>query len=467
MNLRRKPFLVMVQAGMELSLLYPVIACGMLSVIGKILPFGAYLTIFVASAIITALSSGKGYRKYLVLILHIGPFVALMGLVLWVMSFCLNSSINHVWINSLLSGRATTIQWVELTLYAISSLCFWISGALLARRSMNYFSLCNRFDMGLAIFFLLFLLDLVIIYKGGLPLHGLNIYYVFVFLLFGLFALAYSKGLNFRGTSFAPGHGMAPIVAGLCAFVLLSVGTLALFFLPVLNRIALFGYTVASSGGRFSEPWIVGILRFLFGPRNILPDPPGPTSPKGSSLDYTSSPITALGRAIEAILGWGLTGLFILLCTFAVGCMLFFLLRWLLSRTATDKNSAYIASHNRSWLSWLRRVIYGLMQLISLYFKGPKNSRDIYLALIKWAKRSGISPHSWDTPIEFSKRLKAVYPQLTPEISSLTELYCREVYGTFSHDRQKFEAAKNMLGTLKKPRFWLKRFKTRIGVNHE
>jgi hypothetical protein len=463
MSWNSRPLLVLVQGGMELSWLYASIAFTTLALVGRHLPFGHALAALVAAAIMGRFALGRGLRNYTVLILQAVSFGGAILSSVYALNYRSFVLFSLDWLRLALYGPHVRREWAELILLCLSVVPYWVGGAFLGKRRMTYHAICSRFDIGLAAFFVLFLMELVIEVKGGIRVDSAShLYSLSSFLLLGLVAIGISRAQPATSRSFLPGYGIAGIILSFSAVVLLADGSLLLFFSPVLRKVAEVTYAAAGNGAHFAAPFVVGILRFLFGPRNIRPDPPAASSHGTAGLDHIVAPTTWWGHLVDDILQWGMKGLFLLTLLFAAGLLVYFLMRWLINRSDVTTDRERLVGSSAGWLSRLRLILISLFSWLRRWLRGYENGADLYRGLQSWGRRSGLSPHLSDTPAEFGRRLGHVHPELKIGVDTITSVFNKEFYGNMSITGQELAGARSSLRSLCSPRHWMRRLKTRL-----
>jgi hypothetical protein len=122
------------------------------------------------------------------------------------------------------------------------------------------------------------------------------------------------------------------------------------------------------------------------------------------------------GEMLEKLLGWGLVGAVALAGAAAIGVALFYLCRYLLSRTGRSRPEP----RRRRWLFRLR----------------PRPSRraaartatDFYVRLLGWARRTGLPRAAAETASELGARLQGRFPPLAAAITAIVKAYNEEAY---------------------------------------
>jgi hypothetical protein len=328
----------------------------------------------------------------------------------------------------------------------------------LARRPKEYHSACNRFDLGLAAFFALFLIKLLALTKGEpLAEDSLSLLFVFPFFLFGLLAIGMARMRGAASKTFLPGYRGIGVIMSFVAVVLLATSGLLLFFLPGLRAASQLGYRALTAIGKPLVPVLIAILRFIFGPRGSHPAEvatgPSPLANWDKIAPQTQSWWMEL---LEKVLGWGLWGLMLLVLIFALAFALFYTVKWLLSRTegsGRHKTSIRLrfTALKALWTRLCRRVFRGI--------RGYQKAAELYGALLGWAGRSGFPHDRCETPLEFGARLNARFPALKPPIERIIGAYNREVYGETPLDGAPLAAANLAWRFLRNPLRWPVRLK--------
>jgi hypothetical protein len=458
-----KPLLILVQAGMELSWLHACVAFVVFALVGRALPLAHALAVFAAAAITGHFSLGRGWRNYLVLAVQATTLAGAVTAVVYVAYYNSYALFSSEWIRLAVYGPHTKKQWAEIISLSFTVVAYWIGGTFLARRQMTYYAVCSRFDIGLAAFFCLFLMDLVIAIKGGPRIGGtLSLYSLFSFLLLALLGIGISRARPAASRSFLPGYGIAGIVASFSAIVLLSVGSVILFFLPTLRKTAEVGYLFLATGGNFIAPFAVAALRFLFGPRNTRPDLPSPSSRGVTGFDHVLNPTTWLGHLVENVMQWGMKAFFGVMLLFAAGLLLYVIVRWLLRKSGSGTEREKPRNGGEGWLSSLWHLLTSLRTRLMRRLQGYANAADYYRALLSWGRRSGLPTRPSDTPAEFGSRLSYAYPELRTGIDKVVDAFNRETYGDKHLTDHELVTARSSLGSLRNPRHWLKRLRTRL-----
>ena len=117
----------------------------------------------------------------------------------------------------------------------------------------------------------------------------------------------------------------------------------------------------------------------------------------------------------------------------------------------------------RGWRRlWARLRLMGRIVIDRL--KGCLTAIQLFGALIRWGRSSGVSRHASETPLEYGTRLAAAFPVLHREIVTIVEAYHGEVYRNISLSAATFKTAKAALWRMRHPRYWPGRLKACLWI---
>ena len=108
---------------------------------------------------------------------------------------------------------------------------------------------------------------------------------------------------------------------------------------------------------------------------------------------------------------------------------LYYLYRWLLSRpsvTQEKQNPLYLIS---LLFGHMQRLLRSMWAALLLKMTGYTNSAQLYAALIRWGRHSGLRHIPSETPAEYGLRLKHRFPLLEADIGTIINAFNREAYG--------------------------------------
>ncbi len=248
-------------------------------------------------------------------------------------------------------------------------------------------------------------------YKGGIKIEDpISQLLFFPFFIFSLLAIGLVRNQTTAQRDFLPGYQGIGVILSFTVVVLLFGTGLVLFFLPYLTLAAETGYGILKTAAKPLGPVLVSILRFIFMHGAIRPEKPSPPT-KGGVGDLVS-PGESSGwmELLEKILVWifgSLLGLILII----VSCVaLFYLFRWLLSRTSVHQKRQGLWDSILSWIEGLRVFLVSCWKGIGQRVKGYKGAVQLYAALLHWGRHSGLPHFLSETPIEYGLRLKNRFP---------------------------------------------------------
>jgi hypothetical protein len=309
-------------------------------------------------------------------------------------------------------------------------------------------------------FFLLFLTQFLLLIKGGIktgdPVSSLLI---FPFFIFGLLAIGLARNHTATQRDFLPGYQGIGVILSFTLIVFLLGTGLVLFFLPYLTLAAETGYGMLKAAAKPLGPVLISVLRFIFMPGTIRPE-----NPSSSMKEPTGDLISPAGSSwwmelLEKILAWVLGGVVGLIVLIVTAMALFFLFRWLLSRTPITQKKQGLWDSILSWIDELQMLLFSCWKWIKRKAKGYKGGVQIYMALLKWGSHSGLPHLLSETPIEYGYRLKNRFPSLKGEIGFIIEAFNQEVYGEIILSEQQWVEAKSAWRRLRSPLHWPSRLK--------
>lgn len=450
----------LITGGMEMCWLYGWAAFSMTAIMDKPFSSAGAIGAFVLAAILTHLSIGRGWR-----IIQVGGLQALgfvcvaLGTLhsVYYSSYLLT---DRGWISGLFHQPRAPMEWFNFLLILVWMLLFWIGGCAQARRPRAYFTVCARFDIGLVAFFCLFLARLVLLDKGGIRVDDpLSSALIFPFFLLSLLAIGMARNENKARKVFLPGYRSFGIIATFMATVILSAGAVILFFLPFLTAVAGTGYRALKVGAGFVLPIVERFLRYGFMGRSVREEPAG-SSPKPGEWDHLFSMHGPWMELIEKVIKWGIKSIAVLLLLSAFSVIIYYLIKWLLSKTARAQGETGETYKTTPWFLRLWTVLVLLCRRLFLSIRGYRKATELYAVLLGWGKRSGLARFIHETPLEFGARLDKHFPQLKSEIDVIVSAFNTEIYGEMNMSGKGMKKALSAWRSLRSPRHWPLRLKT-------
>lgn len=453
-------FLFIALVGIEFSWLYAWAYFLMTALFHRLFPLGQGLCIFALAVAFTSICRGRNWR-----IIHVLSLQAL-GMVFagsWLVHFFNYPSypyLNYAWVFECFRTSRGVLEWFFLALILFLSVLFWIEGVRFAMRSGAYLSVCARFDLGLSALFLLFLLKFVALLKGGIVIpEGVSTFMVFPFFAFGLTAIGLARNQSEARKEFLVGYRSVGMILSFAVLVLLTGTAGVTLFLPYLTRIAEVGYGVMQRTAKPLGPVVIGILRFLLMGRPFRQQP-HPAPSKGMETVFgphheSSWWSELLGR----ILSWGFLGILGIFLAVVSGIAMWYLVKWLFSRTARGEKRFVKRGVLQGWGVALRAMFSFLWEKTFLRLRGFTRAVQLYGALLRWGRHSGLPVLATETPLEYGLRLMHRFPALRGEIDTIINAFNLEVYGGTPLMGRQWTDARWAWRRLRSPLNWPSRLK--------
>jgi hypothetical protein len=458
----RGVLLFLSHGGMELSWLYAWATFLMTSIVHRPFPLPEAIGTSLVAAALTLVLGGMGLRVVWVLALQILGFLLAASRIVYAFYFPAYPYFATGWLAEFLIRTRDPMAWLMLVILLTFALLFWLVGVTLARRSNAYFTICGRFDLGVAAFFCLLLLKLVLLVKGGIEVRDrAPELLLFPFFIFSFLAIGLARNRSSAQRGFLSGYRGVGVLAGFTVVILAFGAGLVLLFMPYLSAVTEVGYGVLKSAAGPLGPVLARALLLLFLGARAGEEPPYSSPGGGEVTKFTSSGESGWwSELVERVLGWGLLGLGALLGFILCAVGTWYLLRWLFSKTP-KKERRHI--HWQLALLWAQRLwatlAMGLQRAVQ-WLKGYRDAVQIYRALLKWGRRSGLPHFLSETPVEYGSRLRIQFPSLTEEIRGIVEAFNLVVYGEVALDLDQMTLTKLSWRRLRSPRYWPTRAKS-------
>lgn len=422
------------------------------------LPEGAL--ILALATMITLLHRGRGWRVIYIIGLQVVGFL-LAALRMVYVHFEFSDPFWSVdWVGSLLFLQRGFLEWMIIILVLFWALVLWIGGTRIARKSIDLFTICTRFDVGAAVFLLLLIIEILMLVKGVTLNHDRNTESGFLaFFALGLLGLGMARyGNSVDRNHFAAYRGIG-VITSFVVFVLLLGGGFVILFLPVLISAAELGHGLIKAGAEPVLPILLTLLRIFLvsGCRGVREDPP-------SAKREDQGPDFSLqgdgGGVLEVIMVWGFTILVCLLTLAVLALVAWYLIRWLASRSPGTVNTPSMWEILLRWLSLVKTLLLSFINRVLRRRHGKRGAGYHYARLLRWGSRCGLSHLPNETPLEYGSRLLQHFPMLNDEIPLIIDLFNQHVYGVIDPDVKQLDAARFAFRRLRSPLLWPARAKT-------
>ena len=461
MKTQKGGLLFLACSGMELSWLYAVAHFIMASIVHRPFPFPEAIGTFVLAALLTMVSQGRGWRLIVVLGLQILGLSLATSRIVHIFFYWSHPFFAQWWLMECFRQPKNPLGWFILVIILLFALMFWLGGVTLARRSSEYFAICIRFDWGVTAFFCLLLVKFLLLVKGGIEiLDPTPELLLFPFFLFSLLSIGMARNRSSAQKDFLSGYQGIGIMLSFVIVVLAFGGGLVGLFLPYLSKVAEMGYDVLKSAAAPLSPLLVSILRFIFMHNRSRPEMSSSSSGRDEMEFFSSTEDSWWMEVFEKILGWGLLGLSVLIALILCSVGMWYLFRWLFSRGMKSDKTHIHWKLISLWAAQLWASLTFCWRTVTRSLKGYKTAVQLYSALLKWGRHSGVPHFLSETPTEYGTRLGHQFPFVSREIGLITETFNREVYARIALDVQQFTMAKLAWRRLCNPIHWPARFKS-------
>ncbi len=448
-----KPLLFLVSAAMELCYTYACVSFVTTGLFHRTFPFPEAVASFLAAALLTLFTDGRGWRVIFVLAFQSLAFVPALLRMLDIFNSWSDSFANLPLFKESSTSPIDTAGYFIILLVIAWIWVFWAGGVQLARRPQDYAAVCSRFDRGLVAFFILFLTRFYLQIVQGIQLDDpASSFLIFPFLIFGLLAIGLVRNQSAAQRDFLPGYQRIGVVLGFIVIVLLIGIGLILFCLPYLTLAAEGGYGILTFLSSPVVTILFSILNWLFGTDLKIADQP----PEKPAVQHPTSEwippwwLLLLGQ-ILAVLVVIILVLFVLAL---LGLMLYFIFLGLIGKSSLDPDKPSVQGLLASAGAQLRALLRSVWRAFLGSIRGYRNAVLLYAALRTWGRHSGL-PHSSDeTPTEYGSRLRLRFPMFQAEIESIVQAFNREVYGEMALDEQQLTAARSAWRELASPLHW-------------
>jgi len=457
MKSQKGSLLFLASGGMELTWLYAWATFIMASILHRPFPLPEAIGTFVLAALLTLVVWGKGLRVILILWLQVFGLLLATSRIVHVFFYESHPFFDQWWLLTCFRQPKDPLEWFTLGIILFFALLFWVGGVTLARRSAAYLTVCTRFDLGVAAFFCLLLVKFLFLVQGGIDIQDSTPeLLLFPFFVFSLLSIGMARNQSSAQRDFLSGYQGIGVIVTFAVIVLAFGAGLVLLFLPYLSVAAEMGYGVLKSAAAPLSPILITILRFLFMHSRSRPETASP-SPGIDQTEFVSSTESSWWTELfEKIFSWGFLGLGVVIALIVCGLGIWYLFRWLFSRTAMSEKKHIQWSLIKVWASQL----FTALLLCWGWAKGYRSAIQLYSALLNWGRHSGLPHFLSETPTEYGVRLGHQFPTLTREIGLITETFNKEIYGEIVPDEKQFSMAKLAWQRLRSPIHWPSRFKS-------
>ena len=363
------------------------------------------------------------------------------------------------WLLALARESHTLISWVSVAASWGWTLAFWVAGVRFAGRSTEYESVCARFDAALGWMFWLLLSKVLLGTQAGVrfaePISSALIEPLF---LFGLTAVALARNRQGSGKAFTRGNRGFGLAAVFAPTVVVSAAGVALLFAPYLRVATQAGYSGLTQVGGPVASVLAEIVVFIL---SLLP---GLAQKKtygfggGSSSEPVLRSLALAGQGAEAAERNKLILNVLAGAIVSVACFiaLWYLVRWLRSRTSVARTGEGLWAQLRRWLVYVLNAVRVHVSGVMRERRRHESIR-VYRALIAWGSASGVPMRTSDTPLEYASRLKQTWREYETEFDLIVAAVNLHAFGPSLCDPDATARARRALRRLRSPWLWHKR----------
>lgn len=467
MSNNKSPFVLLAQAGMELSWLLA-IGVTIFSLAG-VPPLSIYQAVaaFFAGMGLTLYIKKYNWRVISRLALYFLVFIVLLLHSLFSVIHRGESFWSPEWVFSLLQGPQNFGEGLIFAAIVFTMIIFFLCGIFLARRSLSYLTTASRFDVGITVLVLIF----IITGTTDAPVTPVMLL-LFPYFLTSMIAIALARNQkgDKRGAFQQKYRGNGPILA-FAVGVLLAGGTVLLFFLPFLTMAAEAGHAAMLQYGSPLGTLLGKLILFLFGYGRQM-SRRAPEDQGGDSFLIDPESVTGKETGLfEMIFSWGTFSLIVVISLFVIGWSFLRLLSWLLSGAEPTGKRRSIKNlfllHLQKWLLFLRRMLKWFNGCL-IRIIGEKNEGEashFFKRLLVWGRWSGFDRHTAETPREYGLVLGRHFQGLQGEINLIIHCFHDEVYGKMTLDRERKKLLQRSWRKLCNPCRWPLRFYKRITID--
>jgi hypothetical protein len=348
-----------------------------------------------------------------------------------------------------------------LVLLLFWALALWLTGITLGYRSIENRITGSRFDLGLAALFALLLLQFTLRVRGGIEVQGaigsgtLSTYFAFGLLALGL--VRYGKDGE---RAFLSGYHGIGVILTFAVIIIFFGGGLLLLGLSQMTLVAETGMALIKDVTHPLGPIITGFLRFIFSRRSRMEEGRSGTSvEEGPDSSVAQVPSDETPLFLE-IFYWVFVGIVFFMGLFLVSFGIYHLIRWLFRKRGPSKPPSHFWAFMERWFLAIKQFFFLSKEMLLKWMKGFEKPQELYGALLRWGRHSGLPHDPSETPKEYCGRLGYHFPRLKDEIGLIVEVFSEVVYGERQADKIQLDRALQAWRKFRSPLLWPARLKT-------
>ena len=375
---QKNTLLLIAGAGMELCWLYAWVAFLFLSIFHQYFSLFSLVLMFGFGFAATWFHRDRGWRRIHVLIFHLLIFVAGLFIVLYLQGRPYSFFMDFTGLLHWLKGPKEALQWLFLVLLLILMGIVWKRGSTLAFHPLTQETVYNRFDLGIAAFFVLLIIKTLLAVKGGIVITQLKVQWLFFpYFIFGLLAIGVIRSGNAADKDYVAGFQKMGVMLSFTVVILLLGTCLSLLFYSHLTTGAEHLSVVLKKGAAPMVPVFIAVIRFLFGPRHHAGQ--GETGSFGAHEPDLSA-LAESGKdpgIMEEILKWASGGFIAILLIAGVCFGAWLLWKYLLTKTTPVAKEKIRRRSVLAWILALKNIIGICRKKIVRLIKGHVSGMEL------------------------------------------------------------------------------------------
>ena len=318
-------------------------------------------------------------------------------------------------------------------LILVSTVVLWWLGRHLAYITVNFTSLVSRFQFGLVILVITFLVT------SQLKLELTDsVTVTLAFFLFALTGVSIAHALEGESwlSGLYQGHWSGLLLVSISVILLLGLLIGSIITTDLLQLVVV------------GLKWLWGlVLKLVALIASLLPEPepsglPPPVPPAPEMEPSEWSKLWSLPEPVRRGLQSGWSILFfglILVALWRISSGIFGWLRRRLSSAVGAEFESMPGAFRADLLNWLKRIVLRLLGIRLPFQLGRKSGsimaeaasvRELYRRFLRWAAASGFPRHISQTPQEYFYTLADLLPEARQDLAFITRQYVSARYGT-------------------------------------
>ena len=290
------------------------------------------------------------------------------------------------------------MDWSLMLVVLLAAGTTWRRSTVHVLKPLSPENVYLRLDLGIAAFFSLLILKLMLFGRFDVTISYPDLKYLFFpFFLFGLLTIGLMLSDGTGNRQYASGFGRMGIALSFGAVMVSGgLGMVVLFHSQMTASAEVLSRILKKAG-----PPLEGAVKCLIGwlwssKRNDAV--PVPSAPDGPESYAQLAKGAAEAGWLTSVLKWGTTALLLLTLLFLTYLLLRYLLRFLLTRTDSKHFRNTRAFDFPRWLKRLIAFVARILTRIPPLFKRTDSAAGLFKALASWGRRSGIPYKRTDTP---------------------------------------------------------------------